>query len=159
MCTKAEPCEEEHVFQDHWNTKLRFWLSLAHASALWWRFPPVFVHPFLPFSSSKCLSHHSHTPPLPKPLWVLMPFTIEHHQPPAEHYQDVFFWVCLPPSLRIWLSPSPFWSLHHPSILLPWTPYQMYHSIWCVLSTPSCSYPLPSCQNILLSSTSSPKSL
>lgn len=42
--------------------------------------PIVLCPPFLPSSSSKCLSH-SHTPPLPKSVWVLMPFTIKHHQP------------------------------------------------------------------------------
>lgn len=54
--------------------------------------PVVLCPPFLPSSSSKCLSH-SHTPPLPKSVWVLMPFTIKHHQPAAahHHHHDVSF--------------------------------------------------------------------
>lgn len=55
-----------------------------------------------PTSTLSCLplppsaSATTGTPPLPKPVWVLTPFTIQHHQPPADHHQNVFLWAHFP---------------------------------------------------------------
>lgn len=106
---------------------------------------------FLPPSASAT----THTSPLPTPVCV------EHHQRPAEH--PVCLFLCMSsPIIKNMAFPNPLpvspLSIYF-FFFLPWTPYKIYHSIHSVLPTPCCSYPLPSCQNILFSSTSSPKSL
>lgn len=107
--------------------------------------PIVLCPPFLPSSSSKCLSH-SHTPPLPKSVWVLMPFTIKHHQPPGcspPPPRCVFFWVTSP-SLKTCFSSTSFKSPPSISVTLPdWSQHQVcpVHPLLCRPPSPAATIP------------------
>lgn len=91
MCTEAEPREEENGFQEPLKHRAEILAVLGTGTC--------------------CIGRNSHQPPstlsyfsLPqsasstilKPVWVLMPFTVKHHQPPAEHHQCVFLSMSSP---------------------------------------------------------------
>lgn len=102
---------------------------------------------YQPVSTLSCLplppsaSATAHIPSLPKSVWVLMPFTIAHHQPPANHHRyDVSFWVHFPPSLKTCFSSTPFKSLHCPSLLPDLSQHQMC-PVHLLLSIPSSQLP------------------
>lgn len=153
MCTEAEPREEENSFQEPLEHRAEILAILG--------------------TGTRCIGRNSHQPPstlsyfslpqsasstIPKPVWVLMPFTVQHHQPPAEHHQCVFLSMSSP-TMKNMAFPQPL-PLSPPSIyIFASNTLADIYSIQCVLSTHCCSYPLPSCQDTLLSSTSSPQSL
>lgn len=91
MCTEAEPREEENGFQEPLKHRAEILAVLGTGTC--------------------CIGRNSHQPPstlsyfslpqsasstIPKPVWVLMPFTVKHHQPPAEHHQCVFLSMSSP---------------------------------------------------------------
>lgn len=97
------------VSRNTWNTELRFWLSLAHAPAIQVG-APTSLHP--PFPAFFFLQ-------VPQPPLTLLPsprLSVSNITSDLLSIQYVFFSVCLPPSLKIWLSQTPFQSLHYPSI-------------------------------------------
>lgn len=114
-----------------------------------------------PVSTLSCL-------PLPPsasaPLTLLSPrvclgltaFTVAHHQPPANHHQyDVSFPEYISPIIKNMSFLSSL-QVSPPSISAT-LPDMSWHQRCPVY--PCCLYHLPGCRNILLSSTSSPKSL
>lgn len=143
-------CASRPSVRKMWNPELNLWLSLASASATKVESSSGLCPPCPAFLFSKCLSH---CPP-PLSVWVSLPVTRDHHQPPAPHHEHgVSFSEYGSPIIKN-MPFLDFLQVSPPSIC-----FQIYHCIRCALPTPCCFYHLPGRQNTLLSSTSSPKSL
>lgn len=88
MCTKAEPREEENILQEQLEHRAEILAVLGTGTCC------IGKNSHQPPSTLPCFSlPQSASPSIPKPVWVLMPLTVEHHQPPAERHHYVFLSV------------------------------------------------------------------
>lgn len=91
MCTKAEPCEEENILQVQWEHRAEILAVLGTGTCY------IGKNSHQPPSTLSCFSlPPSASSTIPKPVWVLMPFPVEHHQPPAERHHYVFLSMSSP---------------------------------------------------------------
>lgn len=156
---------KENVFREHMehNSETVAVLSIIHL--LYRTFPIVGAPACIPSTLPACFLFLQVPQPLPapsprlSPSWseCLVTLQTKHHQPPADSHQHLLYWVIFflhcPTSLSI---PQPSsYILANPC---PRRPTRCYAAPSVILSIPDCST-FPSCQNVLLSSTSSPKSL
>lgn len=150
--------------ENTWNIIPRQWLSSASYTYYKGHFPswellPAFHPPFPPaFSSSKCLSLYP-LPPLPSAHLDLN--ALSHYKPNITSHLLIVTSIYFTESFFSPLYQLPLNSTAISYILAnpcPRCPTRYYTAPSVILSIPDCST-FPSCQNVLLSSTSSPKSL
>lgn len=130
---QAEPREEENTWQEQLEHRAEILAVLGTGTCC------IGKNSHQPPSTLSCFSLlQSASSTIPMPVWVLMPFTVKHHQPSAERLSEYVF----PHHEEYGFSPT--LPLSPPSIyILALDSLADIYSIQCVLSTRCCSYLCP----------------